>query len=82
MIFREAEVSDISQIQIVRHSVKENVLSDPLLVTDEDCKEFLTMRGKGWVCEVEGIIVGFSIADLKENNIGLCLYILSMKEKE
>jgi GNAT superfamily N-acetyltransferase len=69
MIFREAQVSDIPQIQVVRHSVKENVLSDPALVTDEDCKTFLTVRGKGWVCEIEDTIVGFSIADLQENNI-------------
>jgi hypothetical protein len=32
MIFREAVVADIPQIQIVGHSVKENVLSDPALV--------------------------------------------------
>lgn len=69
MIFREALLSDISQIQIVRHSVKENILSNPALVTDEDCVEFLTVRGKGWVCEVDNIIVGFAIADLKEYNI-------------
>ena len=69
MIFREAKISDIPQIQIVRHSVKENVLSDPALVTDKDCEEFLTVRGKGWVCEIKGNIVGFSIADLKEKNI-------------
>ncbi|WP_316797423.1 GNAT family N-acetyltransferase [Pedobacter agri] len=29
----------------------------------------MTQRGKGWVCEVEGEIVGFSIVDLKENNV-------------
>ena len=69
MIFREAQVGDIPQIQIVRHSVKENVLSNPALVTDKDCEEFLAVRGKGWVCEVDRNIVGFSIADLKENNI-------------
>ncbi len=69
MIFRKAEVSDIPQIQIIRHSVNENVLSNPALVTDKDCVEFLTVRGKGWVCEIEGNVVGFSIADLKENNI-------------
>ena len=69
MIFREALVSDIQQIQMVRHSVKENVLSDPSLVTDKDCEEFLTMPGKGWVCEIDGVVVGFSIADMKENNI-------------
>lgn len=69
MIFREARISDIPQIQIVRHSVKENILSDPSLVTDRDCEEFITVRGKGWVCEVDGKVVGLSIADLKENNI-------------
>jgi GNAT superfamily N-acetyltransferase len=69
MIFREAKIEDIKQIQIVRNSVKENTLSDPGLVTDKDCEEFLTLRGKGWVCEVDSQIVGFAIVDLKDNNI-------------
>jgi GNAT superfamily N-acetyltransferase len=69
VIFREATINDISQIQRVRHSVKENRLSDPGLVTDHDCVEYLTVRGKGWVCEIDDLIVGFSIADLKERNI-------------
>ncbi|MCZ4244231.1 GNAT family N-acetyltransferase [Pedobacter punctiformis] len=69
MIFRNAEVADITEIQIVRHTVKENILSDPALVTDADCQEFITERGKGWVCEIEGKVVGFAIVDLKENNI-------------
>ena len=57
MIFREATLADITQIQIVRHAVKENVLSNPALVTDADCEEFITHRGKGWVCEIENVIV-------------------------
>jgi len=69
MIFREAKITDIAAIQIVRHTVKENILSDPALVTDKDCEEFITQRGKGWVCEVDGEVVGFSIVDLKEHNI-------------
>ena len=69
MNFREAKKEDIPQIQVVRHTVKENVLSNPALVTDKDCEEYITVRGKGWVCEIDNIIVGFSIADLKENNI-------------
>lgn len=69
MIFREATIDDIKQIQIVRNEVKENTLSNPNLVTDDDCKEFLFVRGKGWVCEIEQLIVGFAIADLKGNNI-------------
>src|ERR1700730_14028964 len=69
MLFREAKTADIKQMQIVRHSVKENVLSNPSLVTDADCEEYITFRGKGWVCEIENDVVGFAIADLKEHNI-------------
>ncbi|CAM2858628.1 GNAT family N-acetyltransferase [Chryseobacterium flavum] len=69
MIIREAKIEDIGQIQIVRNAVKENTLSDPNLVTDEDCRIFMTERGKGWVCEINNEIVGFSIADLEEHNI-------------
>jgi ribosomal protein S18 acetylase RimI-like enzyme len=69
LIFREAINKDIPQIQLVRNSVKENMLSNPALVSDEDCKAFMCTRGKGWVCEVETKIVGFAIADLVEDNI-------------
>ena len=69
MIFREAQVSDIAQIQYVRHAVKENRLSDPSLVPDEDVEEYITNRGRGWICEIDSRIVGFAIADLVDNNI-------------
>ncbi len=69
MIFREAILTDIPQIQIVRNSVKENMLSDPALVTDEDCANHLTKKGKGWVCVIDDKIVGFSIVDLIDKNI-------------
>jgi len=69
MIFREAKINDIKEIQIVRNSVTENILSNPNLVTDEDYVEFITQRGKGWVCEIDNEIVGFSIVDLKDKNI-------------
>jgi GNAT superfamily N-acetyltransferase len=69
MTFREANKADIKQIQRVRNSVTENTLSNPELVTDADCLEFITIRGKGWVCEMDNQIVGFSIVDLEENNI-------------
>lgn len=66
---REAKIEDINQIQKVRNSVVENTLSDPTLVTDKDCEEYLTIKGKGWVCEVNSQIVGFSIIDLIGNNV-------------
>jgi GNAT superfamily N-acetyltransferase len=66
---REAKIEDIKQIQIVRNAVTENTLSNPNLVTDADCEAYITIRGKGWVCEIENQIVGFAIVDLKGNNI-------------
>jgi len=69
MIIREAVTADIPQIQVVRNLVKENPLPDPSLVTDADCKDYLTNRGKGWVCEIGNKIVGFSIISVKDNNV-------------
>ena len=66
---REASVKDIPHMQIVRHSVRENVLSNPDLVTTQHYEEYLTHRGKGWVAEVDGIVQGFAIADLQDRNI-------------
>ena len=67
--FREANIHDIPQMAVVRNAVKENTLSNPALVTTEDYIEFMTVRGKGWVCEVDGQIVGFAIPDVVDNNI-------------
>lgn len=47
----------------------ENTLSNPHLVTDKDCGEYMFIRGKGWVCEINRQIVGFCIVDLIDNNI-------------
>lgn len=74
-------MNDIKQIQLVRNSVKENTLSDPGLVSDADCRNFITVRGKGWVCEVQNEITGFSIVDLKENNVW-ALFIRPEFEKQ
>ena len=69
MNFRVATVNDIPQMMIIRFSVKENVLSNPALVTEKDCEEYLTKRGKGWVCEIDSTVVGFAIVDMIENNV-------------
>lgn len=69
MKIRVAEIKDIPQIQMVRNLVTENRLSDPALVPDSDVQDYMNHRGKGWVCEINGGVVGFAIADLIENNI-------------
>ncbi|MHA4893775.1 N-acetyltransferase family protein [Pedobacter sp. PWIIR3] len=69
MKYRGAQLSDIKQMQVVRHLVKENTLSNPDLVPDKDVAYYITVKGKGWVCEVDGIVVGFSIVDLEEKSV-------------
>lgn len=69
MVIQVATPEDIPQIQLVRNAVKENVLSNPALVTDSDCALYLNVRGKGWVCKEADKVTGFAIADLAGNNI-------------
>jgi GNAT superfamily N-acetyltransferase len=69
MIFREAILTDIPQMQVVRNAVKENVLSNPAMVPDKDYMVYMTERGKGWVCTVSASVVGFAIVDVVDSNI-------------
>lgn len=80
MIFREARIKDIGGIQLVRNSVKENMLSDPRRVTDKDVEDYITNRGKGWVCEIDNSIVGFAIVSVTDHNVW-ALFILPGFEK-
>ncbi len=67
--YREAQLSDIPQMQVVRNAVTENTLSDPALVPDADYVIFMTQRGKGWVSVVDETVAGFAIVDVQDNNI-------------
>ena len=69
MIYREATVDDIDNYMIVRMAVKENVLNNPALVPKQDNVDYLTKYGKGWVCDIENRIVGFSIVGLTQRNV-------------
>ena len=81
MIFRKAQISDIKGIQFVRNAVKENMLSDPALVPDKDCEEYMTVRGKAWVCEKGDTIVGFAYVDMKDNNVWALFVLPEFAEK-
>ena len=69
MVFREANLEDIPALSEIRLSVTENVLSDPRKVTPEIIASYLTTIGKGWVCEIDGEVVGFSVASLEDASI-------------
>ena len=79
MEYRVAGIEDIPQIQVVRHAVRENRLSDPSLVPDQDVEDYINRRGRGWVAVEEGKVVGFAIVSLLDQNVW-ALFILPEKE--
>ena len=69
MIFRQATQEDILPMQVVRNAVKENVLSDPSVISNDSYIPYLDTRGMGWVCSIKNQIVGFAILDNQEKNV-------------
>ena len=67
MIIREATRSDIPGLVAVRGAVRENILTTDIPV--ERIAAGLESRGRGWVAEDEGRVVGFSMADREESMI-------------
>jgi len=67
MRFREITDKDVPELFVVRSSTDENNLSVLDLynmgVTEEICVDKLHGTYKGWLCEIEKRIVGFSIGD-------------------
>ena len=69
MYIRVATEADIPQMHEIRMSVRENQLSDPSRIQPDDYRTLLTQRGRGWVAEVEGQVVGFAVADQERSNV-------------
>lgn len=67
MTIREATRDDVPGLVAVRGSVRENVLTSD--IPTERIVAGLEARGKGWVAEHEGQVVGFSMADREESAI-------------
>ncbi len=60
---RLATLQDIPRMSEIRLAVRENQLSNPGRITRADYEDFVTGRGRSWVLEQDGQIVGFSAAD-------------------
>jgi len=69
MVFRKADVEDIPALSEIRLSVRENVLSDSRKVTPEMYAAYLSVSGKGWLCEIGEEAVGFSVASRRDASI-------------
>lgn len=66
---RLATHADIPRLQEIRAAVRENMLSNPGLVTRADYEAHIDGRGRTWVAEVDGRIVGFCSADARTASI-------------
>lgn len=66
---RPALAADISAMAAIRLAVQENVLSDPARITRSMYEDHLQRLGRTWVCEHNGIVIGFSAATAADNSI-------------
>lgn len=69
MHVRVATEADLPEMSRVRMSVRENRLADPTSLRPGDARWMLAGDGRGWVCEVDGSIVGFAMADRSGANV-------------
>jgi GNAT superfamily N-acetyltransferase len=69
MNIRVATESDIPEMGRVRMSVNENRIPSLGSLRPGDTERMLGGDGCGWVCEVDGRIVAFAIADLSGANV-------------
>ncbi|MBP7173103.1 MAG: GNAT family N-acetyltransferase [Cloacibacterium sp.] len=69
MIIKEADISHIEEMHVLRMSVKENQLSNPNLISEEDYINFIDKKGKTWITEEHHKILGFATIDLENKNI-------------
>ena len=76
---RPATVVDVPAMQRLRLQVRENVLSDPGLVTESMVLKSISEAGSGWVFEENNEILGFSIA-LRDDPSIWALFVLPQHE--
>jgi GNAT superfamily N-acetyltransferase len=69
MLIREAIYRDIAGMREVRAAVTENMISDSTLLPPKLYRRYLNHIGRGWVCDIDGEIVGFSVACLQDSSI-------------
>src|SRR5262249_49920625 len=78
MSIRIATRADTPELQIIRSSVTENVLTS--IITEEMIIDVMEKYGRIWIYDLEGQVVGFSAADKRTSNIW-ALFVLSAWEK-
>jgi len=68
-LLRQATKADIPEMSRIRLAVAENRLRDPERVSPQMYEDFLERDGRGWVAQVDGVIVAFSYANRTDGTI-------------
>jgi GNAT superfamily N-acetyltransferase len=68
-MIREMLSSDVPAAHAIRLRVRENQLSDPSVVTEQDYHDFMTRDTMSWVHELDGAITGFVMVDVEKLNL-------------
>lgn len=66
---RSMAPGDVPAAHVIRQSVRENRLSDPSVVTEQDYHDFMLRDTMSWVCELNGAIAGFAMVDVEKRNL-------------
>ncbi len=66
---RRMHAIDVPAAHAIRLRVRENRLSDPSVVTEQDYHDFMLRDTASWVCEVDGSIAGFAMVDVEKRNL-------------
>lgn len=68
-IIRPMHATDVPAAHVIRLRVRENQLSDPSVVTEQDYHDFMARDTMSWVCERDGMITGFVMVDVEKQNL-------------
>lgn len=61
--------TDVRAVHAIRLRVRENQLSDPSKVVEQDYHDFMARDTRSWVCEVDGSIAGFAMVDVEKRDV-------------
>ena len=68
-VLRRATADDIPAMSRIRLAARENVLFNPGRITGAMYRDYLDALGRGWVAELDGVVIGFSYADRTDSSI-------------